>query len=123
MVDEYDNNGNAVRICVKHCLNVLFGLAIKTKLATRGASLNRAQLQEKLSTDQEFHTKQLHEYNDEPKYNEHVWTEIKDFQDASDFQQIAPQLWRKSDAKLKELTNEYEHKIWACTKSGFHGNF
>ena len=29
----------------------------------------------------------------------------------------------KSDAKLKELTNKYELKIWACTKSGFHGSF
>ena len=60
-------------------LNVLFGPVMKTKLATRGAWLNRAQLQEKLSTDKEFHTDQLHEYNDESKCNEHVWTEIKDF--------------------------------------------
>ena len=123
LVDEYHNNGNVVRICVKRCLNVLFGLVIKTKLAARGASLNHAQLQEKLSTNQEFHTDQLHEYNDKPKYNEHAWTEIKDFQGASDFQSIAPRLWRKSDAKLKELTNEYGHKIRACTKSRFHGKF
>lgn len=123
LVEEVDDDGSPVRLCVKRYLNVLFGPVVKVKLATRGASLNKAQLQERLATDQEFHTELLHEYNNESKYNEHVWVEIEDFQDASDFQPIAPRLWRKSDAKLKELTSEYEHKIRACTKLGFHGNF
>ena len=52
LVDEYDDNGNVVRICGKRYLNVLFGLVMKTKLKTRGALLNCAQFQKKLSTNQ-----------------------------------------------------------------------
>ena len=59
--EDIDYAGNRVILRAKRYLNVLFGSVMKVKLATRGASLTKAQLQDKLSTDQEFHTGLLKE--------------------------------------------------------------
>ena len=100
-METFDGDSNVIRICNKRYLNVLFGQVIKFKLATCGASLTKAELQDKLSTDEEFHTNLLAEYNREDIYNEHVWSDIVDFQDAGEFEHIPCNSWRKSDAKLK----------------------
>ena len=49
-----DANNKLVRFNTKHHLNVLFSEQIKSLLAARGRSLNKQQLQDKLSMDQEF---------------------------------------------------------------------
>ena len=76
LAEDLDEDGTVVRFCVKRFLNVLLGSVMNTKLTTQGASLNRAGLQEKLYTDKEFHRDQLKEYNDQLKYNDHVWEDV-----------------------------------------------
>ena len=120
-IDEEDAQGNKIRINTKRWINVLFSRPIRELLASRGASLTKDDLQDKLSTDQGFHERLLTEYNLELKYTEHVFDDLKDHQDASIFQKIPPRLWSKSKQKFKELTGEYEARVNACHASGFHG--
>ena len=88
-------------------------------------TLSKQQLQDKLRTDQEFHETLITEYNDVEKriYSAHARPTVEDFCNASNFQEIPSESWKKFQEKFAKLTNEYESKIAACTESGFHGQF
>ena len=123
-MDERDSDNQPIRINNKRYLNVIFGEVVKPKLAERGKTLSKEELQEKICTDQDLHETVIDEYNsNKVAYRSHAFSDIADFQDGTVYQPIPRSVWRKSNNKFKELTGELENGIISWARSGTHNDF
>ena len=116
--------GSIVKLNSKRFINVCFGDVIRPRLAQRGRTLTKKQLDDKTQLDQELFIDIIKEYNrDAEEYNLHAFSWIQDFQDASSFVQYREENWPKAKKKFGDLMKEYEYMYNSKTQSGFHGDF
>ena len=118
-LEEIYANNELIQLNTKSYLNVLFSEKIKPLLAAHGRSLNKQQLQDKLSKDQEFFETFLEEYNTkDPSNGVHAFNGVIFNIDASLYQKIPRTMWKKAKTNSKTLglrtsTNPTSGS-WAC---------